>query len=203
MLCVVGPVEVLPRAVFAGAGVVAPDDEVRRAVVLADDGVPDCFSRAAHAHGEREEAEDGHAVGVAGEEGLVDADAGEVVDVAGLGEADDGVDEDVGLAGAGGADGQLAVGAVHGVAGLEGDDAGPAELGEVRAELGRGVAQGDVVVVVEAVDGADGAADVVGVRRLELADGWVLGVAAEDEVGFFGPGGLKLLVYMEFEGGAG
>lgn len=49
-----------------------------------------------------------------------------MVDVAGLCEADDRVDEDVYLAGAGGADGQLSVGSVHGVAGLEGDNAGPA-----------------------------------------------------------------------------
>ena len=126
MLGVVWAVEILAGAVLARSGVVAPDDEVRRAVVLADDGVPDCLSRAAHAHGEREEAEHSHAVGVAGKEGLVDAHAGEVVDVARFGEADDGVDEDVCLAGAGGADGELAVGAVHRVSGLEGDDAGPA-----------------------------------------------------------------------------
>lgn len=118
---------------------VAPDDEVGCAVVLADDGVPDSFAGPAHAHGEGEETEDGHAIGVPWEEGLVHADAGEVVNVAGLGEADDGVDEDVGLAGAGSTDGEFAVGAVHGVAGLEGDDLRPAELLEVEAELGGGV----------------------------------------------------------------
>ncbi|KFY70136.1 hypothetical protein V498_10389 [Pseudogymnoascus sp. VKM F-4517 (FW-2822)] len=126
VLRIVGTVELNARAVLAGAGVVAADDEVRRAMVLADDGVPDGLAGTAHAHGEGEETQDGHAVGVAWEQGLVHAHAREVVDVAGLGEANDGVDEHVGLAGARSADGQLAMGAVHGVTGLEGDDAGPA-----------------------------------------------------------------------------
>lgn len=139
VLGVVGAVEVDPLGVLAGAGVVTADDEVRGAVVLADDGVPDGLAGAAHAHGEGEEAEDGHAVGVSGEEGLVDTDTGEVVDVAGLGEADDGVDEDVGVVRAGGADGEFPVGAVHRVTGLESDNLGPAELVEVSAELSRSV----------------------------------------------------------------
>ncbi len=79
---------------------------------------------------------------------MVDADASEVVDVAWFCEADDRMDEDVCLAGAGGADGEFPVSSVHGVAGLEGDDAGPAEFFEMDAKFGRGVAEGDVVVVV-------------------------------------------------------
>lgn len=117
---------------------------------------------------------------------MVDADAGEVVDVAGFGEADDGVDEDVGLTGSGGADGEFAVGAVHGVAGLEGDDAGPAQFFEVDAEFGGGVAEGDVIVVVEAGDGGDGTADVMGLGGVvEVFDCWVFEVAAEYFFGFF------------------
>ena len=73
---------------------------------------------------------------------LVAAHAGEVVDVAGLGHADRRVDQQVRLRLAGGAEGQLLVGAVQRVAGLEGDDAAPAELAEVGAELVRGVAPG-------------------------------------------------------------
>ena len=49
-----------------------------------------------------------------------------MVDIAGFSQADDGVDEDVGLSGTGCADGQFPVGAVHGIPGLEGDHAGPA-----------------------------------------------------------------------------
>ncbi len=44
--------------------VVSADDEVRRTVVLADDGVPDGLAGAAHAHGQRQETENRHAVGV-------------------------------------------------------------------------------------------------------------------------------------------
>jgi len=136
VLGVVGAVKVDALAVLAGAGVVTPDDEVGGAVVLADDGVPDSLARASHSHGQGEQAEDGHAIGVSREERLVHTHAGEVVDVAGLGETHDGVDEDVGLVGPGGANGQLPVSAVHGVSGLEGDDLGPAKLVKVKPKLG-------------------------------------------------------------------
>jgi hypothetical protein len=58
-----------------------------------------------------------------------------VVNVTGLGETDDGVNEDVGLARTGSADGQLTMSAVHGVSGLESDDLGPAKLVEVQTDL--------------------------------------------------------------------
>lgn len=135
VLGIVGAVEVDALAVLAGTGVVTADDEVGRTVVLADDGVPNGLAGTAHAHGKGEETEDGHAVGVSGKESLVDTDTGEVVNVTGLGQAYDGVDEDVGMMRTGSADGQLSVGAVHGVTGLEGDDSGPAELVEVGADL--------------------------------------------------------------------
>jgi hypothetical protein len=62
-----------------------------------------------------------------------------VVNVARLGESNDGVDQDVGLLGAGGADGQFAMGAVHGVAGLESYDTLPAELVEEGSQLSRSI----------------------------------------------------------------
>ena len=96
------------------------------------------------------------------------------------------MDQHIRLTGPRGADSQLAVGAVHGVAGLEGDDARPAELLEVDAQLGGGVAQGDVVVVVEAGDGGDGPADVVAAGCcVQVFYGGVFGVTAEDGKGFF------------------
>ena len=57
LLRVVRAVERLAVAVVAGAGVIAADDEVRAAVVLADDRVPHGFARAAHAHRERQQAQ--------------------------------------------------------------------------------------------------------------------------------------------------
>lgn len=135
VLRIVRAVEVDTLAVLAGAGVVTANDEVGRTVVLADDGVPDGLAGTAHAHGKGKKTEDGHAVGVSGKESLVDAHTGKVVNVTGLGQADDGVDENVGMVRTGSADGQLSVGAVHGVTGLEGNDSGPAELVEVSADL--------------------------------------------------------------------
>ena len=129
--------------------------EVRSAMVLADDGVPDCFSWSAHAHGEREQAEYSHAVGVARKQGLVDTHPGEVVDVAWFGQADNRVDEDISLARPGSADGQFSMGSVHGIASLKGNDARPAEFLEVDSEFGWSIAQSDVVVVVQSRDGVD------------------------------------------------
>ena len=126
---------VLAVLVLAGTSVVTADDEVGRTVVLADDGVPEGLARTTHAHSEGEQGEGGHTVGVSGNESLVDTDTGEVVNVTRLGHADNWVDEDVGLLGAGGADRQLTVSTVHGVASLESDDLLPAELAEVGAEL--------------------------------------------------------------------
>ncbi len=51
VLCIVRAIEVFASTVFARSGMVTAHYEVRSAVVLADDGVPDCFSWSAHAHG--------------------------------------------------------------------------------------------------------------------------------------------------------
>ena len=115
---------------------VAPNDEVRGAKVLADDGVPERLARAAHAHRQRQEGERGHAVRVGAHDGLVDAHARVVVDVARLGQADDGLNQHVGLVHPRRPDRQLAVSAVHRVARLEGDDLAPGELLEELARLG-------------------------------------------------------------------
>ena len=122
LLGIVRAVERLAALVLAGAGVVAADDEVRAAVVLADDRVPDGFARAAHSHRERQEREHGRVLRVVRHEGLVAADARVVVDVARLGHADDRVDEQVRAFFLRGAERELVVRAVHRVAGLEGDD---------------------------------------------------------------------------------
>ena len=139
ILGVIGTVKVNALAVLSRTGVVTADDEMGRAVVLADDSVPDGFARATHTHGERQETEDSHAVGVARQQGLVDAHTGEVVDVTGLGETHDGVDQDVGMVRSSSPNSEFSMGAVHGIAGLEGDDTGPAQLVEVSANLGGGV----------------------------------------------------------------
>lgn len=137
-LRIIRAVVVLAVLVLAGAGVVTADDEVRGAVVLADDGVPQSLTGTAHSHGQRQQGESSHAVGVSGQQSAVDADAGEVVDIARLGQADNGVDEHVGLLRTSSPDRQLTVSAVHGVSGLEGDDLLPAELVEVGSQFSGG-----------------------------------------------------------------
>lgn len=115
---------------------VATDNEVRCAKVLADDSVPDSLAGTSHAHRKREEGKVAHAVRVLGHDGLVDPHTGVVVDISRLREANDGVDEHVGLVLTGGADGELTVSPVHGVTGLEGDDLAPGDLVEVSTKLG-------------------------------------------------------------------
>jgi hypothetical protein len=139
--------------------VVTTDNEVGRTVVLTDDRVPDSLTGATHTHSEGQETEDCHTVGVAREKGLVGADPGEVVNVTGLGQTNDRVDEDIGLTGTCSTDGQLTVSSVHRVSvdsvshaisvsaartsqdkpGLESDNSGPAELVEVDTKLRGGV----------------------------------------------------------------
>lgn len=135
VLGIVRAVEILAGRVLSGTSVVTANDEVSGSVVLADDGVPEGLTGTSHAHGQGQEGEGCHSGRVAANDGLVDTDTSEVVNVTGLGQTNDRVDEDVGLARAGSADSQLAVSAVHGVAGLEGNDTGPVELLEVGTEL--------------------------------------------------------------------
>lgn len=73
-LSIVRAVKVVAGAVLARTGVVATDDEVRRAKVFTDDGVPDGFPGSTHTHGEREKGELGHAVRVGLDDGFVDSD---------------------------------------------------------------------------------------------------------------------------------
>ena len=139
ILCVVRAVEVLALRVLTRTSVITTDDEVSRTKVLTDDRVPDGFTGTSHTHREWEEGKVAHAVRVLGHNRLVDTNTSVVVDVPGLGEADDGVHEHVGLVLASSADGELTVSTVHGVAGLEGDDLAPSDLVEVSAKLGGGV----------------------------------------------------------------
>lgn len=60
---------------------VTSDDEMGSTKVLADDGVPDGFTRAGHAHSERQQSERGHALRVGADDSFVDADAGEGVNI--------------------------------------------------------------------------------------------------------------------------
>ena len=114
---------------------ITSNDKVGNTEVFADDGVPNGFSRTGHAHSERKEGEVAHSIRVFGHNGFVYTDTGIVVDITGLGETDDGVDEDISLTLASGADGEFSVGTMHGITGLETDYFSPGDLLEVRSEF--------------------------------------------------------------------
>ncbi len=114
-----------------------------------------------------------------------------MVDVTRLGHADDGMDEEVGLHLLGRPQGELVVGTVQRVAGLEGDHPAPAPAGELGPQLRRCAAQRQVVVVGGQLDALEGAGQVVGVRPLEqVGDARVGGVGRpEDPMGLRPPVG--------------
>ena len=91
-LRVVGAVEILAVRIFSRTGVIAADDEVGAAMILADQAVPEGFARSAHAHGERKHGEFDRAVRIFREQQLITASADEIIHVARLGHADRGMD---------------------------------------------------------------------------------------------------------------
>tara|TARA_R110002003_G_scaffold202_10_gene15724 strand:- start:8922 stop:9542 length:621 start_codon:yes stop_codon:yes gene_type:complete len=173
--------------------VVTSNNEVGSAVILADDGVPDGLTRTTHAHSKRQESQHSHTIRVARHQRLVDADTCEVIDVTRLGETDNGVDQDIGLASPRSANSQLTMSAVHRIPGLESNNLLPAELVEVQTQLRRRISQTDIVVVLQAVNRLELSTNVVLLRSVEkVLDRWVLLVAAKDLLG------LLLLVWLVY-----
>ena len=182
----VGVVEILALAVLAGASMIAANDEVGQTVVLADDRVPQSLARATHAHGKVEKRQVRCGLRILVQHRLIAADASEVVNVARLGHADDRMDQKVRLSFLGSAEGQFLVRAVQRVAGLEGDDARPAELAEIGAQFVRRVATALEIIVDGLLDADDRAAQVdragLVVQVVDGRMGQVVG--AEDAFGF-------------------
>ena len=87
-LRLVRAVERLAVGILARAGVVAADNEVRAAVILADQRVPDGLARSAHAHRQRQQRELHRSLRIFRQQQLIAAHAGEVIHVAGLGHSD-------------------------------------------------------------------------------------------------------------------
>ena len=87
LLGIVRAIEGLTVGVVARSSMITADDEMRAAVVLADDAVPDRLARSTHAHGKGKHGELHGSVGILREQQLVAAHAREVVHVARLGHA--------------------------------------------------------------------------------------------------------------------
>src|SRR4028119_1158902 len=131
VLGVVVAVEGLAAGVLAGTRVVAADDEVGAAVVLAAEGVEDSLARATVTHRRRKDAEEGAVLRVVPLENyLVGAHPHVRRDVLSAGLSDQRVEQEA-VDDFEGALLDVLVGAVDGVARLEADDALPALLGEI------------------------------------------------------------------------
>ena len=135
-------VGILPRS-----GMISPDDEMSATVVLADESVPHRFPRSAHAHGQRQHRQLDRPVRVFREQQLVAARADEVIHIARLRHSDGRMNQQVRLDLFRGTHGQFNVCAVHGVAGLEGNRAGPSQAAEFCPDIRRSEAQRAKVVV--------------------------------------------------------
>ena len=114
---------------------VAANDQMRAAIVLANDGMPQGFAGPGHTHGKVEQAQRGGLFRVLFQDVLVAADAREVIYVARFGHANHRMDQQIGLDFTGCAEGQFPVCAVQWVAGLEGDYLAPAQLAEAAAQF--------------------------------------------------------------------
>jgi len=93
--------------------------------VLPDDSVPQSFPRSGHSHSKGQQSQMSHSLRVGRHQSLVSPDPGVVVDISGFGQSNNRVNEDVGSSLSSGSDGQLSVGSVHWVSGLESDDSPP------------------------------------------------------------------------------
>ena len=67
----------------------------------------------------------------------------------------------------GGAEGKFLVGAVHGIARLEGDDASPSQAGELGAEFGWSQAQRTEIIVRGSLSALDASAHIPGIRLVD------------------------------------
>ena len=160
LLGIIRTVEVLPLRVLARTGVITTDDKVSRSKVLSNDGVPYGLSGPSHPHGKGQQGERGHPVRVLGHQRLVSPDSGVVVNITGLGQPHDGVNEHIGLMLTSRTDGQLSMSSVHRVSGLERHDFPPRNFLEMSSEFSRGVPDVDIVKVLRRLDGLNFPTDV-------------------------------------------
>jgi|ERR1700722_18318736 len=91
VLCVIRAIKILSTRVLTRASMISSDNEMRCTKVFSDNGMPNGFTRACHAHREWKEGQMAHAIGVLGHDGLVNANAGVVVNIARLGQTNDGM----------------------------------------------------------------------------------------------------------------
>ena len=171
LLRVVRPVKGRPTGVVPGAGMIPPHNQVGAPMVLPDDGMPERLLRARHPHREIEQRKLDRELRVGAQKSLIAPDPREVVYVAGLGHAYDGMDQEICADLLRGPERQLLMGTVYGVSGLECDDPPPSQPCEVVTELQRRAAKLAEIVVARGLDTLDAAPYVHGVRLLQSVCG--------------------------------
>ena len=147
LLRLIRTVKRLAIAVRSGARMVTANDEVRATVVFSNERMPERFTRAGHAHCERQKAQRRRLLRVVLEKLLVAAYAREMIDIARLCHAYDRVNKEIGFSVLRRAERELEMRSMHGVSGLKCNHTPPSELLELVANFLRGVAQMFEVVV--------------------------------------------------------
>ena len=183
----------------ARPGVVAADDEVRRAEVAADQRVPQRLARAGHAHRQRQQRQHRGAMRVARHDRLVAAHTRVVIDIARLGHSDHRMDEQARLGFLGGAQRELEMRAMQWVPCLEGNDPPPAKHRELCPQLRGSVTQVAIVVMHGGVHALEPAGNIVPLRLLQkMVDARMLGIGrAEDRFGLRPAVGLPYIGHLQ------
>ncbi len=158
LLSLIGAVERLSVGIFARAGMIAAHNEVRAAVVLANQCVPDRLARPSHAHRQGQQGKLHGSLRIFGGQQLVTAHPGEIVHVARFGHSHHRMDQEIGLHLLGRAETQFLMSPVHGVASLKGNDPAPAQPGEFGPKFSRGKPQRAEVVMRGQLQALDAAA---------------------------------------------
>jgi hypothetical protein len=122
VLRIIWAVKFLAFAILSWTGMITANDEMSCTEILADNSVPDSFTRTTHSHSQRQETENSHAIRISWEKCLVNTNPGEMVDISGLCKTDNRMDENIGLAGTSSTDSQLSVSSVHWISSLEGNN---------------------------------------------------------------------------------
>ncbi len=168
-------IEPLPGTLPARrTAVVRPDHEVRATVVLRDDRMPQHFAGTRHAHGNWQQRQRRQAVGIVPPDSLIALHPRVVAQIPRPRLAHRRVEQNMRIDLPRSAHRELIVAPVHRLTGMAGDDAPPAHLGELMAQLLGTVTQLLVVVVSGQLHAFEGSADVIAPRLLvEVAHPWV------------------------------
>ena len=119
---------------------------------------------------------------------MVHPDSSKMVDVPGFGKTNYWMDQDISLAGTCCSHCQFSMGAMHGISGLESNNASPAELLEMRSKLCGSISKGNIVVMLEPVDSIQLATDIPVIGRVvKIFDSGMLRVTSENFLSLFGP----------------